>query len=735
MALALLCSELRRADSGFQLGDTMISSFFAVIVDHGLREGSWQEAKLVARRLKTRLNMKSFPLQLSWAAEFGPRVNPRTLPNLESVARRMRYRAMANTCRYRHCMSLLLAHHEDDQYETVLMRLLGGHGPRGLRGIRAAADIPECYGIHGAWQSGFVDDQKSVKPLFNFRPTKVERRALKRMFLDEMLADRFAHDIGRGLRVDYLDELDDDEEGWSSKKMRWSPPVAPLDVEDAGLMIYRPLLHFSKDRLIATCLKHGVTWVEDETNSDPTLTLRNAVRHLVKNYELPKALQKPAVLQLASNCETKISAQEAEANRLTSRADIRNFSSNAGTLMVRMPDLSMPRVRRRSRYATRWQWQRLEHRRAVAAILIRRMISFASPEPDPTPTTGLQLTVDRIFPALSRDSAARQSPGPLKAFNVCGVHFIPVEATARQPVTWYLSREPYSVQTGVPTHFVPGLRFKWRWRRRVRDWQFSRWPRFELWDGRYWFSICTKLPAGVVVAPFSPQHAKLFRESLSDPAARETLAALLKRHAPGKVRYTLPAIYSVGNIDWALEGQEYWPLVWKSQMNQIQADGQGASFVDGFQYTRTHRSPMPTPDELDGFFQELKWDKANLGAAEGISAGGGYGTRGGANARGVMGSAGGGEDPTRGGRLLALPTLGIHLPGIDDVLQWEFRYRRVDTDVLERRLVEGERRAMRERGAAAAARSPAPRLWRRLNRRKGRLMSMRFRRKGAATPK
>ncbi|KAF9227747.1 hypothetical protein BS17DRAFT_694552 [Gyrodon lividus] len=47
--------------------------------------------------------------------------------------------------------------------------------------------------------------------------------------------------------------------------------------------IIRPLLHFPKDRILATCEANGLHYIDDPTNFQPELTLRNAVRHMINN--------------------------------------------------------------------------------------------------------------------------------------------------------------------------------------------------------------------------------------------------------------------------------------------------------------------------------------------------------------------------------------------------------------------------------------------------------------------
>ncbi|HYI63599.1 MAG TPA: tRNA lysidine(34) synthetase TilS [Allosphingosinicella sp.] len=61
--------------------------------------------------------------------------------NVQSGARALRYRLLARWAKAEGLAWLLTAHHEDDQAETLIMRLQRGAGLSGLSGIRATARI------------------------------------------------------------------------------------------------------------------------------------------------------------------------------------------------------------------------------------------------------------------------------------------------------------------------------------------------------------------------------------------------------------------------------------------------------------------------------------------------------------------------------------------------------------------------------------------------------------------
>ena len=95
-------------------------------VHHGLRgEAADGDADFVAA-LADSLSL------VSQQAHIHPSHQP---GNLESNSRRLRYGALARMAGDHHCTALATAHHADDQLETLLMHLLRGSAPRGMRGI------------------------------------------------------------------------------------------------------------------------------------------------------------------------------------------------------------------------------------------------------------------------------------------------------------------------------------------------------------------------------------------------------------------------------------------------------------------------------------------------------------------------------------------------------------------------------------------------------------------------
>jgi len=126
MALAILAERWVRDRRG---------RLRALIVDHGLRVESAAEAHTVARWLEARAIDATI---LVWPGD-----KPRT--GIQARARAARYGLMVEWCRDHGVLHLLLAHHQGDQAETVLIRRARGSGADGLG---AMASIVELADLH-----------------------------------------------------------------------------------------------------------------------------------------------------------------------------------------------------------------------------------------------------------------------------------------------------------------------------------------------------------------------------------------------------------------------------------------------------------------------------------------------------------------------------------------------------------------------------------------------------------
>ncbi|KAK4204787.1 hypothetical protein QBC40DRAFT_272376 [Triangularia verruculosa] len=670
MALAYLSTKIRATDRWFKVADHPVSSPIAYVVNHELRQGMAQEIKQVVKALRD-LKIFATVAKINWEQILGPGVDPNTMPNIESLARQQRYQKLGALCRSFRTMSLFTAHHEDDQYETVLMRLLSGHGYRGLRGMRPANDIPECYDMHGVYQSGFVDDQKSKRPFWTLYPNRTERHKILRALRDDFYFDLavFAEKAEPMMwRTDLRDAFssDQDYDEWIARSNKPAPTLPTMDFEDGGVMVYRPLMHFDKDRLIATCLENNVPWFEDHTNKDPTMTMRNAVRHMWKNHKLPEALQKPAILRLAERCRKRLAFEEAAADRLLQNALIPHFEPSTGTLVVQLPKFRLPRVSRLSSKSPEGRQRRLDHYRYIAALLLRKLISMVTPERELNQAAQLDHLASMLFPSLAKDGT---KPPPPKPYVICGVHFLPMMGPNNQPFRWLLTRAPYVSNVPRPCTAFYGLSVKARWGKNPSQWKTNGWSPFKLYDGRYWIRLISRTASTLYVMPFEVEHQKPFKEAL-DEQSRNDLAAMLKRYAPGKIRYTLPGIYSKVNLTGIMRGDVYWPeteeLDKYGPLRKKNAEGKWVDQEEGDKgYEEYSNNGGEPPGVGEGellhssasrrarVMQARAWEEEMRKKSE--------------------------ENPPQ---LLALPTLGIQLPGLEDWLRWEVRFRKVDPDVL-----------------------------------------------------
>ena len=122
MALLLILDDWARRSGG---------SVLALTVDHGLRPESAEEARQVGAWAAAR----GIPHEtLHWTGE-------KPDAGIQAAARRARYDLLSDACAARGILNLAVAHHADDQAETVLFRRDRDSGPDGLAGMAASRSL------------------------------------------------------------------------------------------------------------------------------------------------------------------------------------------------------------------------------------------------------------------------------------------------------------------------------------------------------------------------------------------------------------------------------------------------------------------------------------------------------------------------------------------------------------------------------------------------------------------
>lgn len=454
--------------------------------------------------------MDSTVLTLQWPEGF----DPADVKRFESEARALRYRALGRACRSKGITTLMVAHHADDQAETILMRLANNRLRSGLQGMQNIEWIPECEGMYGVYHSGGHQ-----------RPDT-------------------------GLNI-------------------------PFPVEKGGIQIVRPLLTFEKSRLIATCEDYGVKWAEDKTNAIPTLTSRNAIRHIYKNHQLPEALSIESLVKTSKHMQHRIAVHKKDVEDLFHKTLIK-LDIQTGSLFVRFPPFSAlldSPIDSKSR---------MNEARNNAYLLLERVAELVSPKPK-SPIGKLASAIDNIYPELAEaeerhDVTEDQEAGSVvhvskdrrwaaslkRSYSVFGVWWrlwdkpspFPyepeddVDPAHPHPRTWLLTRQP--LQAGeaddLATQLVfPPSAFAARGERFVGARETYR-----LFDGRFWIRIHNHTLDTMIIRMFKQtdhhqaptalsEQNKLIRNNHVRPY--RYISAALELLKPYDIRYTIPALF------------------------------------------------------------------------------------------------------------------------------------------------------------------------------------------------
>ncbi len=438
--------------------------------------------------------------------------------HIETLARSLRYQALGRACFQHDIKSLLMAHHRGDQAETILFRLAWGHFGQGLQGINTFAQLPECFGMYGIYQSG--------------SPLELE---------------------GRG-PPDEQSEL-------------------KMQIEGGGVTLVRPLISFGKERLIETCRSTGTSWMEDVTNQDVKLTTRNAIRHIFKTGQLPAALAEGQLLDLAARRNLWVDKRIAHAEKLFNSCAIR-LDVRSGNLIVRFPQ----RVREIDDNENEVtdddaSAAPVEQMRYEAAELVRRVIELATPKKK-LALSQLEIPLAHIFPetfGAKGSESGEEETRPVVAIAGLKLERLPYDLDGSMVVrgsgialdpdfVWHISRLPFSVRDKPADISIPAWgqiadvhheQMHEQIHEQIHDQPVpTHRTSFRLWDGRFWIRIRNPRPYPLRIRSLKVTDLKAFRNRLpfrERPRFNDTLA----KAAPRSTRYTLPVV--VDSFDNVLE--------------------------------------------------------------------------------------------------------------------------------------------------------------------------------------
>ncbi|RAL00913.1 tRNA lysidine(34) synthetase [Aspergillus ibericus CBS 121593] len=273
-------------------------------------------------------------------------------------------------------------------------------------------------------------------------------------------------------------------------------------ISTGGISICRPLLAFPKTNLLATCHENNIPYVSDPTNFDPTLTPRNAIRGLLSGKKLPRALQPPSILSLIQKSNALLQSATDDSNDLLQHCSLLALAPSTGTVIVNFPQPG---------HNDPQPTTNINPDPQIQSLTLRRITELISPFPDNHfPLRSFEPFISRVFPSsTSTETQPRPQNQPQNQTS------LPLNPTQKQQQQQQQQQQPFTLG-GImfqPLHWNQSTTTT-----KNNTWLLSRQPymrnrhpilpipiaistltpptptcpqndTWHLWDNRYWFRI------------------------------------------------------------------------------------------------------------------------------------------------------------------------------------------------------------------------------------------------------
>ncbi|KAF9651259.1 hypothetical protein BDM02DRAFT_3184741 [Thelephora ganbajun] len=182
--------------------------------------------------------------------------------------------------------------------------------------------------------------------------------------------------------------------------------------------IVRPLLSVSKDRVFATCDEHGLDYVTDETNFQPEITLRNAVRHALAGGSTSDDIHRDRMLRKIATNANRLGVPLSFSDGIESLRSLANdYASKIGMIETEahtlLRDCTVPSPPS-TILLSQDRLSRITNSFIQRSMVIR-ILRFVSPHPWGSHTaegfrksTGLDQIVASIFYSASNDTPRKR---------------------------------------------------------------------------------------------------------------------------------------------------------------------------------------------------------------------------------------------------------------------------------------------------------------------------------------